>query len=127
MSRLKQVLKEEINRILEGASDRPDRMIPFDADEDRGTRWYESIEDFSREDETLEEAMYRIMAEEYRRYRDTSDQDVEDKLGIFEFEVEEREDRDRWFEPEDYGKEKIDKSTIEEVAKRALKNLINER
>lgn len=124
MNKLKEVLQEEMKKILEGASDRPDRMVPFDADEDnRQTRWYETVEDFSQEDETLEEAMKRVIAEEYMRYRDTSDQDIEDKAGIQGFDVEERQDRDRWFEPDEYGKNELDESAIKRAAKRVIRNL----
>lgn len=124
MSRLKKVLQEEMSRILEGASDRPDRMVPFDSDEDRGTRWYEDVEDFSENGESLNEAMKRIIAEEYVRYRDTSDQDVGNKIGLSEFEVEESDDRDRWFEPDQYGKEQLDEDTIKRTVKRTIRKLL---
>jgi len=123
MSRLKQVLQKEMKRIVEGVSDRPDRMVPYDSDENRGSRWYETVEDFSEGDETLEEAMKRVIAEEYVRYRDTSDQDVEDKAGISEFDVNKREDRSRWFEPDQFGKEQLDEATIKRVVKRAIRKL----
>jgi len=124
MSRLKKVLLKEMKNILEGASDRPDRMVPHDSDEDRGTRWYETVEDFSRENETLEEAMNRVIAEEYVRYRDTSEQDIGNKIGLSEFEVEENENRDRWFEPdEQYGQTKLDEDTIKRATKRVVRTL----
>ena len=123
MSRLKQVLQKEMKRIVEGVSDRPDRMVPYDSDENRGSRWYETVEDFAEGDETLEEAMKRGIAEEYVRYRDTADQDVEDKAGISEFDVNKREDRSRWFEPDQFGKEQLDEATIKRVVKRAIRKL----
>lgn len=122
MSDLKRVIKEELGDILQNVEDvdleedreRRDRMTPAE-DASTSGRWYSD-----KEDTDAAEKVRNIVAETYRKLRDTSEVDIEEKTGVQDFEIPERGDRDRWYETEK-GRE-----ALEEIAKRAFKNLLKE-
>lgn len=121
MDKLKRVIQEELSNILTHVDDvdldsrgRKDRMTKAE-DASTDGRWYGQ-----KRDANVPKKVRQIVAETYRQIRDTEGIDIEKKAGIQQFEVSDREDRERWYETEK------GKQALEEVAKRAFRKLLSE-
>lgn len=123
---LRQAIREEISKALQSVEDtseeldrrsRPDRMKEVGSDRDQ--QWYET-----GKEEAVRDKVRQIVSEEYRQLRVDSDETIEHRSGLRDFEIKESGGRDRWYEDENG---EVDEEKVAQTAKKMATKVIRER
>ena len=124
MSNLRQVIEEEMSKILKRADqaegelenrNRKDRMKKV-GDSDTSDRWYKN-----ESEGNVRNQLRQIVAEEYETLRDDPETSIEHRSGLRDFDLSDT--GDRWFRK---NNGEVDTEKIEEAAKIATKKLLSE-